>query len=321
MAHIFLGMSGGVDSSAAAVLLRDAGYAVHGLHLSMLKGLPLPEGRVPDDGADAGAVARMLGLPFHDVDLSECFRQTVVDYFIREYEAGRTPNPCVFCNRTIKFAAFAEKAKELGYDFIATGHYSRVDFDPEDGRWHLTMGDDDSKDQSYVLWSLTQEQLSRMVLPLSAYRKEEIRELARQAGLPVFNKKDSQDICFIPDGDFAAFLCRYTGEEPPRGSFVDREGRVLGTHEGIWRYTIGQRRGLGIGFGQRMFVCGIDPEHRHPDLRGGAVPEHPHRRRGELHRGGVAHRAGAGHRQDPLCRQAGSCPAHTAGERPGAAGV
>ena len=120
-----------------------------------------------------------------------------------------------------------------------------------------------------MLWSLTQEQLSRMVLPLSTYRKEEIRELARQAGLPVFNKKDSQDICFIPDGDFAAFLCRYTGEEPPRGSFVDREGRVLGTHEGIWRYTIGQRRGLGIGFGQRMFVCGIDPEQNTVTLTSG----------------------------------------------------
>ena len=265
---ILVGMSGGVDSSAAALILRDQGHEVAGLTFELWDSEAGSCG-TKNDVRDAAEVCRVLGIPHYVVDFRAEFRQQVMERFVRDYRNGLTPNPCVDCNRTIKFAAFAEKAKELGYDFIATGHYSRVDFDPADGRWHLTMGDDDSKDQSYVLWSLTQEQLSRMVLPLSAYRKEEIRELARQAGLPVFNKKDSQDICFIPDGDFAAFLCRYTGEEPPKGSFVDREGRVLGTHEGIWRYTIGQRRGLGIGFGQRMFVCGIDPEQNTVTLTSG----------------------------------------------------
>lgn len=204
---ILVGMSGGVDSSAAALILRDQGHEVAGLTFELWDSEDGSCG-TKNDVRDAAEVCRVLGIPHYVVDFRAEFRQQVMERFVRDYRNGLTPNPCVDCNRTIKFAAFAEKAKELGYDFIATGHYSRVDFDPADGRWHLTMGDDDSKDQSYVLWSLTQEQLSRMVLPLSAYRKEEIRELARQAGLPVFNKKDSQDICFIPDGDFAAFLCR-----------------------------------------------------------------------------------------------------------------
>ena len=211
---ILVGMSGGVDSSAAALILRDQGHEVAGLTFELWDSEDGSCG-TKNDVRDAAEVCRVLGDPHYVVDFRAEFRQQVMERFVRDYRNGLTPNPCVDCNRTIKFAAFAEKAKELGYDFIATGHYSRVDFDPADGRWHLTMGDDDSKDQSYVLWSLTQEQLSRMVLPLSAYRKEEIRELARQAGLPVFNKKDSQDICFIPDGDFAAFLCRYTGEDRP----------------------------------------------------------------------------------------------------------
>lgn len=265
---ILVGMSGGVDSSAAALILRDQGHEVAGLTFELWDSEDGTCG-TKNDVRDAAEVCRVLGIPHFVVDFRKEFCQQVMERFVQDYRHGLTPNPCVDCNRTIKFAAFADKAKELGYDYIATGHYGRVDYDPADGRWHLTMGDDDSKDQSYVLWSLTQEQLSRMVLPLYPYRKEQIREMARQAGLPVFAKKDSQDICFIPDGDFASFLCRYTGEEPPKGRFIDRDGKVLGTHEGIWRYTIGQRRGLGIGFGQRMFVCGIDPEQNTVTLTSG----------------------------------------------------
>ena len=163
---ILVGMSGGVDSSAAALILRDQGHEVAGLTFELWDSEDGSCG-TKNDVRDAAEVCRVLGIPHYVVDFRAEFRQQVMERFVRDYRNGLTPNPCVDCNRTIKFAAFAEKAKELGYDFIATGHYSRVDFDPEDGRWHLTMGDDDSKDQSYVLWSLTQEQLSRMVLPLS----------------------------------------------------------------------------------------------------------------------------------------------------------
>ena len=266
--RVLVGMSGGVDSSVAALILRDQGYEVAGLTFELWDSEDGTCG-TKNDVRDAAEVCRVLGIPHYVVDFRERFRDEVIRRFVDGYRQGLTPNPCVDCNRTIKFSAFARKAEELGYDHIATGHYGRVDFDPADGRWHLMMGDDDHKDQSYVLWSLTQEQLSRMILPLYPYRKEEIREMARKAGLPVFNKKDSQDICFIPDGDFASFLCRYTGEEPPRGEFVDREGNPIGTHEGIWRYTSGQRRGLGVGFGQRMFVCGIDPDRNTVTLTAG----------------------------------------------------
>ena len=259
MAQVFLGMSGGVDSSAAAVLLEEAGYEVHGLHLSLLKGLPLPEGRVPDDGADAGAVARMLGLPFHDVDLSECFRQTVVDYFIREYEAGRTPNPCVFCNRTIKFGAMWDAAQALGADCLATGHYANIARDAATGRYLLRQGADRAKDQSYFLCRLTQEQLSRTLFPLGGLTKPQVRELAETRGLVTARKRDSQDICFIPDGDYVGFIARCTGRPSPTGPFLDLEGRVLGQHKGFIRYTRGQHKGLGLAIEPPLYVLDKDP--------------------------------------------------------------
>ena len=311
---ILVGMSGGVDSSAAALILRDQGHEVAGLTFELWDSEDGTCG-TKNDVRDAAEVCRVLGIPHYVVDFRKEFRQQVMERFVQDYRHGLTPNPCVDCNRTIKFAAFADKAKELGYDYIATGHYGRVDYDPADGRWHLTMGDDDSKDQSYVLWSLTQEQLSRMVLPLYPYRKEQIREMARQAGLPVFAKKDSQDICFIPDGDFASFLCRYTGEEPPKGSFIDRDGKVLGTHE------------TAPGTGHRLRTADVrlrhrpGAEHSHPHFRRGTVPQHPHRRGSEPHRGGSPYRTGTGHSQDPLCGKAGRSPAHPSGRRTGAGGV
>lgn len=268
MAQVFLGMSGGVDSSAAAVLLLERGYCVHGLHLSLLNTLPLPENCPPEDGSDARAVAQALGLPFHDLDLSERFRQTVAAYFIREYEAGRTPNPCVFCNREIKFGAMWDAAQALGADYLATGHYANVARDPVSGRYLLRRGADRAKDQSYFLCRLTQEQLSHTLFPLGGLTKPQVRELAEARGLPTARKRDSQDICFVPDGDYAAFIRRHTGKEDVPGDFVDETGRVLGRHKGLTHYTIGQRKGLGVSSNEPLYVKAIDPERNQVILSG-----------------------------------------------------
>ena len=259
MAQVFLGMSGGVDSSAAAVLLQEQGYAVSGLHLSLLSGLPLPADRLPDDGSDARAVASLLGLPFYDMDLSPEFRATVIDYFIREYEAGRTPNPCVFCNRRIKFGAMWDAARKLGADYLATGHYAKIRQDPATGRHLLCRGADRSKDQSYFLCRLTQEQLSRTLFPLGDLEKPAVRALAEAHGLINAQKRDSQDICFVPDGDYVSFITRCVGHESPTGPFVDREGRVLGQHKGFIRYTKGQHKGLGLAIEPPLYVLRKDP--------------------------------------------------------------
>ena len=261
MAQVFLGMSGGVDSSAAAVLLQEQGYAVSGLHLSLLSGLPLPADRLPDDGSDARAVASLLGLPFYDMDLSPEFRATVIDYFIREYEAGRTPNPCVFCNRRIKFGAMWDAAQKLGADYLATGHYAKIRQDPATGRHLLCRGADRSKDQSYFLCRLTQEQLSRTLFPLGTLTKPEVRRLAEAHGLVSAHKRDRQDICFIPDGDYAGFIEREIGDSVAKeGNFVLEDGTVLGKHKGITHYTIGQRKGLNLSMGKPVFVTEIRPE-------------------------------------------------------------
>lgn len=259
MSQVFIGMSGGVDSSAAAVLLRDAGHAVSGLHLSLLNGLPLPAGRTADSGTDARAVADTLGIPFYELDLSERFRQTVIRYFIEEYEAGRTPNPCVFCNREMKFGAMWDAAQALGADYLATGHYANIRHDPATGRWLLQRGADRAKDQSYFLCRLTQEQLSRTLFPLGGLKKPQVRDIAEAHGLITARKRDSQDICFVPDGDYVGFIARCVGHDSPTGPFIGADGAVLGQHRGFVRYTRGQHKGLGLAIEPPLYVLDKDP--------------------------------------------------------------
>lgn len=263
---IAVAMSGGVDSSVAAFLLAQEGCTPVGVTLSLFRPEDLAPGREScchalEDLEDARRVAAQLGIPHHTLDLRETFARCVMDSFVSEYEAGRTPNPCVVCNRTIKFGALLEQAAGLGCPLLATGHYAQVERDGPSGRFLLKQARDLSKDQSYVLWSLSQEQLSRVRLPLGLLSKEEIRSIALERGLVSARKRDSQDICFVPDGDYAAFIQHHTGRHYPPGPFLDREGRVLGTHEGIIHYTVGQRRGLGVSSNQgRLYVQQVRPE-------------------------------------------------------------
>ncbi len=247
-------MSGGVDSSAAALLLRREGRPLLGLTL-----------RLFDSGedcacADAAAVAGQLGFPHQTLDLCQEFRSKVIQPFIAEYERGRTPNPCVGCNRTMKFGALLQKAQALGCSSLATGHYAQTEYDSGSGRWLLKKASHGDKDQSYVLALLSQEQLSRSRFPLGNYSKEEVRAIAAEAGLVNAQKGDSQDICFIPGGDYGAFIRRYTGKDYLQGPFVYEDGTPLGRHTGIIDYTVGQRRGLGVSSqAGRLYVKAIRP--------------------------------------------------------------
>ncbi|MBE6989847.1 MAG: tRNA 2-thiouridine(34) synthase MnmA [Ruminococcaceae bacterium] len=254
---VLVAMSGGVDSSAAAVLLQEQGCICDG---AMLKLLPGEGGRCcsADDAADARSVAYRLGMRFYVFNGVEQFRREVMDRFISEYCAGRTPNPCIDCNRCLKFGTLLERALVLGYDYLATGHYARVGYDETTGRYLLLRGRDHRKDQSYALYQLTQHQLAHLLLPVGEYDKATIRERARCAGLLNADKADSQDICFVPDGDYASFLER-SGVEMVPGDFVDRQGHVLGRHRGLPRYTTGQGKGLGISLGRHVYVVGKDP--------------------------------------------------------------
>ncbi len=264
--HVFVAMSGGVDSSVAAVLLQQAGYQLSGVNLRMFHNEDLGESREKAccsqrDAEDAGLVARRLGFPFYVFDFAQVFRDSVIRDFIDEYQRGRTPNPCAECNRTVKFGALLDRARVLGADALATGHYAQVAYDEASGRWLLKRGADRSKDQSYFLYMLTQEQLSHTLFPLGGLHKTEVRQIAEAHGLVNAKKHDSQDICFVPDGKYADFIERTTGQPSPAGPFLDQDGRELGQHKGIIRYTRGQHKGLGLSTEQPLYVLEKDVKH------------------------------------------------------------
>ena len=260
MARVFVGMSGGVDSSAAALLLQRQGHAVEGIHLQLLGGLPLPPGSAAPAAEDARAVAEKLGVPIHFLDLSREFRESVAADFVAEYQAGRTPNPCIVCNRRIKFGAMLDAALSLGGNSLATGHYARIRYDAASGRWLLLRGTDPARDQSYFLYRLTQFQLAHTLFPLGEMEKPAIRDLAEQAGLVTARKRDSQDICFVPDGDYMRFLTEH-GVRPQPGHFIGMDGRDFGPHRGQEAYTLGQRRGLGVSSNHgRLYVKQVREE-------------------------------------------------------------
>lgn len=263
--HVFVAMSGGVDSSVAAVLLQQAGYQISGVNLRMFHNEDLGESREKSccsqsDAEDAALVARRLGFPFYVFDFAQVFRDSVIRDFIDEYERGRTPNPCAECNRSVKFGALLQRVRTLGGDYMATGHYARVEKDEASGRYLLKRGVDRSKDQSYFLYMLTQEQLSHTLFPLGGLQKPEVRQIAEAHGLVNARKHDSQDICFVPDGKYAAFIERTTGTPSLPGPFVDQENQVLGQHKGIIRYTRGQHKGLGLSTREPLYVLDKDVE-------------------------------------------------------------
>lgn len=256
-----IAMSGGVDSSVAAFLMKEKGFDCIGATMKLYDNEDIAISREKtccslDDIEDARAVARRLSMPYYVFNFKDEFKEKVIDKFISTYENGGTPNPCIDCNRYLKFAKLFQRMKELEYDYVVTGHYARV---VEDNDWYyLKKGMDETKDQSYVLYSLTQNQLAHILFPLGEYSKSEIREIADNQGFLNARKKDSQDICFVPDGDYAAFIEGYNGKTYPSGDFIDKKGNVLGQHQGIIRYTNGQRKGLGIAFGKPMYVADKD---------------------------------------------------------------
>lgn len=249
-----IAMSGGVDSSVAAYLIKNNGYDVIGATMRLFDDNNDESSCCSlDDVNDAKAVARSMGIEHYTFDFKDDFKEEVIKRFINAYENGRTPNPCIDCNRYIKFKRLLECAKQLDYDYVVTGHYATV-FE-NNGRFFIRKGHDVSKDQSYVLYSLSQQQLAHTILPLGEYSKESVREIAHEQGFINAKKHDSQDICFVPDGDYASFIERSTGKSYSDGDFVDMEGNILGRHKGIIHYTRGQRKGLGLALPKPMYVC------------------------------------------------------------------
>lgn len=253
-----IAMSGGVDSSVAAYLARESGYNCIGATMKLFSGEEDSRCCSLDDAEDARSVAHRLGIKHYVFNFSDHFTAEVIDRFVAEYERGGTPNPCIDCNKYLKFGAFFARARELDCDYVVTGHYARIEYSAESGRFLLKKAADEQKDQSYVLYALTQEQLGHVFLPLGGLTKPQVREIAEREGFVNADKSESQDICFVPDGDYGAFIERYTGRSYAEGDFTDGEGRVLGRHRGIIRYTVGQRRGLGLSAPEPMYVCGID---------------------------------------------------------------
>src|SRR5207249_764675 len=264
--RIVVAMSGGVDSSVAAALLAEQGHDVIGLSMQLYD---QSEGQTAfgsccsiDDLHDARRVAAAIDIPHYVLNFERQFDEQVVTNFVREYSAGRTPLPCAHCNSDLKFATLVERARGFGADAVATGHYARVDHDAPDGRHLLKRGADAAKDQSYFLFSLTQEQLARAVFPVGDRPKEAVRDYARRRSLPVAEKPDSQEICFIPDDDYAAFVTKRSGDADVDGAIVDENGRTLGRHGGVHRFTVGQRKGLGLASPSPMYVLALSPADR-----------------------------------------------------------
>lgn len=264
---IAVAMSGGVDSSVAAALLKEQGYNIMGISMKTTP-CEMEEERTERYNSccslmhlqDARYVAHMLGIPYQLLDFHKEFRTLVIDNFIEQYNQGRTPSPCVVCNEKIKFDLFFRRVRELGAEYVATGHYAKVEYNPKSGRYLLRRPKDLTRDQTYFLYGLTQEQLSRAIFPLADYTKPQVREIARNLGLKVADKPDSQELCFITDKDYRDFLIDEASDKIKPGPLVDKEGRVLGEHRGIQLYTIGQRKGLGVAMGVPKYVIAIDAE-------------------------------------------------------------
>jgi len=258
--QVLTAMSGGVDSSVAAYLCKRRGFDTAGamMKLNLLQNEDDACCGSLKDAQDARKVANKLGIPFYVFNFAEDFKKEVMERFITAYKNGETPNPCIDCNRFLKFERFMRRAKELDAEYIATGHYARIT--RENGRFLLKKAVDETKDQSYVLYSLTREQLARTLFPLGELRKTETREIALEQGFVNAKKKDSQDICFVPNGDYAAFIREFTGETFPEGDFLNENGNILGRHKGIINYTVGQRKGLGIPANTPLYVCSISRE-------------------------------------------------------------
>ena len=263
---VMLGMSGGVDSSVAAAVLKEQGYEVVGVTLQIWQ--DMDEDRKQTEGgccslsavSDARRVADKLGINYYVLNFKDIFHEKVIDYFNTEYLKGRTPNPCIACNRFVKFEAMLNKAVSMGMDYVATGHYARIGYNGNTGRYQLEKSVTAAKDQTYALYTLTQEQLARTLFPIGEYVKDKVRQIARELELPVANKPDSQEICFVEDNDYGRYINENTDTEVKPGWFIDREGKKLGMHKGIIHYTVGQRKGLGISFGKPMFVVALNPE-------------------------------------------------------------
>lgn len=262
---VVVGLSGGVDSSVAAYLLKKQGYDVIGVTMQIWQEEDIEE-QEENGGCcglsavdDARRVAQILDIPYYVMNFRKEFKERVIDYFNQEYLEGRTPNPCIACNRYVKWESLLKRSLDIGADYIATGHYARVEQLPN-GRYAIRNSVTAKKDQTYALYNLTQEQLSRTLMPVGEYTKEEIRQIALEAGLPVAHKKDSQEICFVPDNDYAGFIEEHTGRKIEKGNYVLENGEVIGEHQGIIHYTIGQRKGLNLSMGHPVFVTEIRPE-------------------------------------------------------------
>jgi tRNA-specific 2-thiouridylase len=261
---VVVGMSGGVDSSVAAYLLQQQGYDVIGMTMQIWQD-DAPEDK--DGGCcglsavdDARRVCQKLGIPHYVMNFKQDFKTHVIDYFIEAYRKGETPNPCIACNRYVKWESMLTKALQIGAHYIATGHYARIDYDEKTGRYSLTNAKTLAKDQTYALYNLTQYQLAHTLMPLGDYTKEEVRAIAKELGLGVATKPDSQEICFVPDDDYPRFIEETLGEKLPTGNFINNRGKVIGQHKGITHYTIGQRKGLGLSLGRPVFVSKINPQ-------------------------------------------------------------